>query len=389
MSFYTRGIHFWIMFAPLLIPIGIFVIWHFRKNWQKSSPDQAFKFAVIITGGLWVFSFILGWIGSRLTDWGTRLLQGSGSLSGSVLGEKLVTMGGLYANLQGSSDSSSLLLNALVRRMASPGTWLTLFLLILFIWAGLSIYKKAYSHNDVEQKPKKEKTLYAFVLVMMLIGAGLTMVPEFIYLRDQFGSRMNTIFKFYFQTWIFWSLAAAFAVVVLFRSLSRIANWVFRIGINILLLLSLAYPFWGLWTKTDHFNFSKMTLDGNAYISQYNPGDWQAMEWLQKAPFGIIVEAVGGSYSAYGRFATQSGLPNVLGWPGHEGQWRGGWYDILSSREKDIETLYRTTDWLEAESVIEKYHIRYVIVSSYELSTYRPSLVKFDNFLKVAYQNDW
>ncbi len=257
MSFYTRGIHFWIMFAPLLIPIGIFVIWHFRKNWQKSSPDQAFKFAVIITGGLWVFSFILGWIGSRLIDWGTRLLQGSGSLSGSVLGEKLVTMGGLYANLQGSSDSSSLLLNALVRRMASPGTWLTLFLLILFIWAGLSIYKKAHSHNDVEQKPKKEKTLYAFVLVMMLIGAGLTMVPEFIYLRDQFGSRMNTIFKFYFQTWIFWSLAAAFAVVVLFRSLPRIAHWVFRIGIYILLLLSLAYPFWGLWTKTDHFNFQK------------------------------------------------------------------------------------------------------------------------------------
>ncbi len=78
----------------------------------------------------------------------------------------------------------------------------------------------------------------------------------------------------------------------------------------------------------------------------------------------------------------------MLGWPGHEGQWRGGWYDIISSREKDIETLYRTTDWLEAENVIEKYHIRYVIVSSYELSTYRPSPVKFDNFLKVAYQND-
>jgi hypothetical protein len=34
-----------------------------------------------------------------------------------------------------------------------------------------------------------------FVLLMVLLGAILTLVPEFIYLRDQFGWRMNTIFK--------------------------------------------------------------------------------------------------------------------------------------------------------------------------------------------------
>jgi uncharacterized membrane protein len=38
------------------------------------------------------------------------------------------------------------------------------------------------------------------VLLLVLLGAGLTLAPEFVYLRDQFGTRMNTIFKFYFQT---------------------------------------------------------------------------------------------------------------------------------------------------------------------------------------------
>ncbi|MEN6524846.1 MAG: hypothetical protein ABFD14_14085, partial [Anaerolineaceae bacterium] len=115
--------------------------------------------------------------------------------------------------------------------------------------------------------------------------------------------------------------------------------------------------------------------------------EWAAMEWLKNAPEGVIAEAIGGSYTSYARFATQSGLPNVLGWPGHEGQWRGGWYDILSARENDIESLYKTTDWTEAEAIIQRYQIHYIVVSSLENSTYHANTVKFDKFLKIAFQN--
>ncbi len=389
MSFYTRGVHFWIMFAPLLIPVFIFSFWHIFSVKKPGKLSEGFKFAAYTTFGLWIFSFFFGWLASNLSGWGSSILanvQASGIMS--AIGNKMIELGGHFANLQGTSDSGSLIANSLLRRLAAPGTWITLFILIVLVWGGLGLYKKSTPNKENEIDVQKDNSIHAFVLLLILVGAGLTLVPEFVYLRDQFGTRMNTIFKFYFETWILWGLAAAYALVVLNRSLPRIAYQIFTVSISLLLVLSLAYPFWGLWTKTNHFNMKEMTLDGNAYIQQYNPSDWEAMEWLKNAPKGVIAEAVGGSYSAYARFATQSGLPNVIGWPGHEGQWRGGWYDILSQRENDIEALYKTTDWTEAEVIIQKYQIRYIVVSSYETSAYHPSTVKFDNFLKIAFKND-
>ena len=45
-----------------------------------------------------------------------------------------------------------------------------------------------------------------------VIAAALVIFPEFFYLRDLFGTRMNTIFKFYYQAWILFGLSAAYAV---------------------------------------------------------------------------------------------------------------------------------------------------------------------------------
>ena len=40
-----------------------------------------------------------------------------------------------------------------------------------------------------------------FALLLILTGVLLTLGPEFIYLRDNFGVRLNTTFKFYYQAW--------------------------------------------------------------------------------------------------------------------------------------------------------------------------------------------
>ncbi len=57
----------------------------------------------------------------------------------------------------------------------------------------------------------------------------LTVFPEFFYLRDQFGTRMNTIFKFYFQAWIFWGIAAAAGSAILFRQLRGWRSTAFQV----------------------------------------------------------------------------------------------------------------------------------------------------------------
>jgi uncharacterized membrane protein len=102
---------------------------------------------------------------------------------------------------------------------------------------------------------------------------------------------------------------------------------------------------------------------------------------------GVISEAVGGSYTPDSEWASiQTGYPTVLGWPGHESQWRGG-ADEMGSRQSDLETLYSTNSWEEALTILRRYDIRYIYIGSYEHATYPVNEVKFQQALTPAYQN--
>ncbi len=51
-----------------------------------------------------------------------------------------------------------------------------------------------------------------FALLLVGAAAVLTIAPDFVYLRDNFAVRINTVFKLYYQGWIMFSIAGAFAV---------------------------------------------------------------------------------------------------------------------------------------------------------------------------------
>jgi uncharacterized membrane protein len=74
----------------------------------------------------------------------------------------------------------------------------------------------------------------------------------------------------------------------------------------------------------------------------------------------------------------------VLGWPGHEGQWRDN--SLQGSRLQDLETLYTTSDWTTTQAIIDRYHIRYIFVGNLERSTYHVNEEKFNRFLKPVFQ---
>jgi uncharacterized membrane protein len=251
----------------------------------------------------------------------------------------------------------------------------------------------------------------AFVLLLIGLAAMLVIGPEFFYLRDQFGTRINTIFKFYYQAWMLWSLAAAFGVAVLLQSLRGLWRRVVALSLIFLLLVGLTYPFFGLLNRTDSFrlgrawellnsirvgqdeqqvNFARRelaslwTLDYFDYVQRQMPDEAAALRWLQSAPDGVVAEAIGGSYTEYARVSTYTGLPTVLGWPGHESQWRGG-YGEQGSRQADVQTLYAVTEWETAKEILDRYAIRYVYVGSLERMEPLQE-AKFSRFLHLAFQ---
>ena len=152
--------------------------------------------------------------------------------------------------------------------------------------------------------------------------------------------------------------------------------------------MTAVYPLLAAHNKADGFQGAP-TLDGTDYMARFHPDDHAAIQWLNENVQGApaIVEATGGSYSEYGRVSGQTGLPTVLGWGGHELQWRGN-YDEPGKREPDIDKIYGSFDPKLTLTLLDNYGIRYVYVGSLERQEYpATALSKFDQLLDVAYQN--
>src|SRR5207245_2347653 len=88
-------------------------------------------------------------------------------------------------------------------------------------------------------------------------------------------------------------------------------------------LAGMIYPVAATQTKSDGFRHAP-TLDGMSYLRSARAEDAAAIDWIRSLPSGVgVVEAVGHDYSDAGRFATFAGVPTLVGWTGHELQWRG------------------------------------------------------------------
>jgi len=402
LEFQTKGAQFWIMFAPLMIPILFWLVHVWRQSTDRQKWPKGLFFTFCLIGGLWLASTLIGAIiyaaGSASSQW-------AASSNGTVaaLGQKMNEAFALLAGIHGSDQGwmvfkvSFSRLFGLNGEYSSAGTWITLSILLTLTWGLIAVagkHEQVEPENELASNNVASRSLSAncFVLFLVLMGIGLSGFPEFFYLRDTFGNRMNTIFKFYFQTWMFWGIAAAYGTVILWKELKGWRQIVFSTVWVIVFLSSLCYPVFMLGNKMDIQSFTKAevstwTLDGNAYLKQYYPDEVAAIEWLSTAPDGVIVEAIGGSYSEFGRRSELTGKQTVLMWPGHEMQWRGGTSE-MGSREKDVKLLYETSSWYDAKGILEKYNIRYVIIGVYEKSAYQVSIPKFENNLDVVYQNN-
>lgn len=372
----TRGTHLWVMFATLLLPLIAYMLFLWKLNQDSAHMIRGFILAFGVVFALWVLSLLLGL--------GIIAVPG---------------VGDFYVSSLTAPDWPALFRESLNRRLASAGGWITLTLLLgVTLGLLLKIIDKGFGLGDKDPDrtgdamnaslsspspqsqisgiPNSMLTSHAFALLLVLLGVLLVLVPEFFYLRDQFGWRINTIFKFYYQAWLLWGIAAAYGMAVLLRELDHLWGVVLRVGLVLLLGMGLTYTILGLWHKTNGFSpVQSWTLDGTEYLERQSPDEMAAIRWLQSAPDGVVAEAVsptGGSYSNYARVSMLSGLPSVLGWTGHESQWRGGGRE-MGSRQSDLERLYCSRNWDEAQSIIHQYSLRYIYVGTLERITYTPN----------------
>ncbi len=359
----THPAQFAVMFAPFVLPVAGLVVAAARRarvRWQA----------------------VLGW--NVLVIAGALLL---GIIIGAVVGSPYISSILRDEPVMGYDVDLDVVIAALLRRLRSP--WTALALSVGIIALGLALLNHVDRFRDAD---------LTFPAILALLGLGLTLAPEFVFLKDVFSTRMNTIFKFYFQAWILWSLAGAWWLLNARSAQGRSLAIAARALTALLIVVGLVYPAYAIPSRAAqnralYGEADAGTLDGAAWLAERHPDDHAAIQWLNANVEGrpVIVETPGDQHKAYvyeGRVSAFTGLPTVLGWAGHERQWRGT-YGEQTRREVDLEQLFTTTDPAQTEALLRHYDVTYVYVGPTERARYpADGLEKFGALYPIIYENE-
>lgn len=290
------------------------------------------------------------------------------------------TLGATLQSVLGGLSLSQAFAASVTARLRDPWLLLMVSALLALIVANVgSLLRWSSMPGDAQSEDDhtiSTRSSEAFVFILIFTGLALSLVVEYLYLRDSFGVRMNTVFKFYYQAWVMLGCACAYGIWWLLDRLERPASrLLFLLGAVLLIGLGLVYPVLAIPSRAADFK-GPPDLDGASVVARNNPDDWAAIQWLDahaldSLPAGsvpVILEApsvppTGGSYSYAGRISAFTGFPAVLGWSVHESQWRGN-YDEQGKREPDIATIYTTSDGQVALDLLHKWNVSYVILNA-------------------------
>ncbi len=350
----TRFVQYFIMFGTFLTALFFLLV----TAWARYRPSvrpfiRWFMAFLLIPAGFLALAMALVWV-----------LPGLRARVAALLG----------------GEPTALLKAIVAVRLTTPFTWLILAALLAAV---ATLLGQVWQGQHKEEGQKRPSPSLAFALILFGLGLLLTYAVEFVYLKDSFGTRMNTVFKFYYQAWLLMSVAAAYG---LFYIQTRARGGLKVLGIGLTLLLTavgLFYPAFAIPSKANHFQ-GEPTLDGAAFIQRYQPELYQVIQWVDAhaAPDAVLVEAPGRSYSDDDFISAFTGRATLLGWGGHELQWRGN-YEEPGRREPLIQALYQNRDPEQVKAIVQEFGIRYLVVGPKERTRYHITPPIEKSYLKL------
>lgn len=227
---------FFIMLGPFVMILPVFLL---AETWRAMKFKEMNWRLGLSVGGLMLMGLLIIMLGL------TTLSVISPTIQNYVQG---------FLNEWGGWD---VVIPLLVQRRIEYGlTSLLLLLSVILVIARLfPNVRKAKFNDNADGINVTYPSATGFVLLLIGMGLMLTLIPEFFYLKDNFNTRINTIFKFYYQTWAVWSVAGAYAVYSIIgdNRIPRLAlplRLVFG-GVTVLVLIGgLMYSVFGIYHRS-------------------------------------------------------------------------------------------------------------------------------------------
>jgi YYY domain-containing protein len=244
--------------------------------------------------------------------------------------------------------------------------WVTLVVLVLAIALGAAASAAALRARD---------TARASWLGLTALAAAIVLVTELVYLQDAFANRMNTVFKFWYAVWVLLAVAGATAVAMaidrraqLFAARGRARLVAGLVASAIMLCVyagSLLYA--PAATVARSREGQQRGIDALAYLDRTDRGAAGAVRWAREhlGAEDVLLEAAGRDYSEGNIVSAASGVPTLLGWPGHELTWRGN-IPGLGERQLAVTRLYNEGATAEGLALARKYGVTHVYLGREE-----------------------